>query len=86
MNDVGKRAHVLKHSHRRCVIGAFDKHLHEGYIWTGPRSAISFILHKSIFLHFVHHDTNFYEKIYNLLTEGNILMLMGVVFFQKKKA
>ena len=28
MNDIGKRAHVLKHSHGRCVIGAFDKILH----------------------------------------------------------
>ena len=25
MNDIGKRAHVLKHSHGRCVIGSFDK-------------------------------------------------------------
>ena len=28
MNDIGKRAHVLKHSHGRCVIGYFDKFLH----------------------------------------------------------
>ena len=25
MNDIGKIAHVLKHSHGRCVIGYFDK-------------------------------------------------------------
>ena len=25
INDIGKRAHVLKHSHGRCVIGSFDK-------------------------------------------------------------
>ena len=25
MNDIVKRAHVLKHSHVRCVLGAFDK-------------------------------------------------------------
>ena len=25
MNDIGKIAHVLKHSHGRCVIGDFDK-------------------------------------------------------------
>ena len=25
MNNIGKRSHVLKHSHGRCVIGAFDK-------------------------------------------------------------
>ena len=32
MNDIGKRAHALKYSHVRCVIGAFDKNLHEGSI------------------------------------------------------
>ena len=46
MNDIGKRAHVLKHSHGRSVVGAFDKILHGGSIWTGTRSVISFILHK----------------------------------------
>ena len=35
MNDIGKIAHVLKHSHGRCVIGTFYKILHEGSIWTG---------------------------------------------------
>ena len=30
MNDIGKRAHVLNHSHGRCDIGSFDKILHEG--------------------------------------------------------
>ena len=46
MNDIGKRAHILKHLHGRCVIGSFDKILHEGSIWTGHRAVISFILHK----------------------------------------
>ena len=64
MNDIGKRAHVLKHSHGKRVVGAFDKILHEGSIWTGHRAVLSFILHKSIFLHFVHNGTIFYEKIY----------------------
>ena len=62
MNDIGKRAHVLKHSHGRCVIGAFDKIIHEGYIWTGWKAVLSFIFNKSIFLHFVHHGTIFYDK------------------------
>ena len=62
MNDIGKRAHVLKHSHGKCVVGAFDKYLHEVSIWTGHRSSLSFILHKSIFIYFVHHGTGFYEK------------------------
>ena len=38
------------------------KILHEGSLWTGHRAVISFILHKSIFIHFVHHGTKFYEK------------------------
>ena len=46
LHDVGKRAHVLKHSHGRCVIGSFDKILHEGSLWTGHRAVLSFILHK----------------------------------------
>ena len=46
MNDIGKRAHVLKHSHGRCVIGDLDKILHEGSIWTGHRAFLLFILHK----------------------------------------
>ena len=38
------------------------KKIHEGSIWTGHISVLSFILHKSIFPHFVHHGTRFYEK------------------------
>ena len=62
MNDIGKRAHVMKYSHGRCVVGAFDKILQEGYIWTGHRAVLSFILHKSIFIHFVHNSTRLYDK------------------------
>ena len=62
MNDIGKRAHVLKHSDGRCVVGAFYEILYEGSIWTGHRAVLSFILHKSIFLHFVHNGTRFYDK------------------------
>ena len=54
MNDIGKIAHVLKHSHGGCVIGSFDKILHEASIWTSHRAFLSFILDKSIFPHFVH--------------------------------
>ena len=46
MNDIGKIAHVLKHSHRRCVIGSFDKNLDEVSLWTGHRAVLSFILNK----------------------------------------
>ena len=41
MKDTGKRTHVLKHSHGRCVVGAFDKKLHEGSIFIGPRTVLS---------------------------------------------
>ena len=62
MHDIGKRAHVLKHSHGRSVIGYFDQILHEGSIWTGHRAVLSFILHKSILIHFVHNGTRLYDK------------------------
>ena len=44
------------------LVSLKKKNLHEGYIWYGHRSILSFILHKSIFLHFVHHGTIFYDK------------------------
>ena len=46
INDMGKRAHVIKHSHGRFVVGASDKILRKVSIWTGHRVGISFILHK----------------------------------------
>ena len=73
MDDIGKIAHVLKHSHGRCVVEVFDKILHEVYIWTGHRAVLSFIIHKSIFFHFVHHGTSFYDK-YITSDYGNIYM------------
>ena len=57
MNDIGKLAHIPKNSHVRSVVCALDKKLHYGYIWIGTRAVIYFILHKSIFLHLVHHGT-----------------------------
>ena len=59
---VGKIENILKHSHGRCVVDALDKNLHQGYIWIGYKSVISFIFRKSIFPHFVHHGTSFYDK------------------------
>ena len=50
MNYIGEMAPVLKHSHGRCVVDAFDKNLHEGSIWNGPRAVLSFILHNQYFL------------------------------------
>ena len=63
MNDIGKISHVLKHSHVRWVFGDLDKILHKGSIWDGIRAVLSFILHKSIFLNFVHHGANFMTNI-----------------------
>ena len=72
MNEIGKIAHVLKHSHERCVIGSFDKILHEGSIWTGHISVLSFILHKSIFIHFVNNGKRFYLNIYIIKTQEKL--------------
>ena len=38
MNGIEKRAHVMNHSHGRCVISAFNNVLHGGSIWTGHRA------------------------------------------------
>ena len=85
MHYIDEIAHVLKHSHGIFVVGAFDKILYEGYIWVGPRAVLYFILHKSIFLHLVHHGINFYEKYINTNDRKYILMMVGVVFFQNKR-
>ena len=82
MNYIGKRAHVIKHSHGRCVIGSFDKSLHEGSIWAGHRAVLSFIFHKSIFIQFVHNGTRFYDKYISSKHQKNILMMMEVDFPQ----
>ena len=50
------------HSHVRCVVKTFDKILYEGFILTGHRAVLLFILHKTIFLHFVYHGTKFYDR------------------------
>ena len=84
INDIGKRAHVLKHFHGRCVVGAFDKTLHEGSIWNDHRDVLSFIIYVSIFLHSVYHGTSFYDIYITSYDKRNILMMMGVVFFQKQ--
>ena len=84
MNDTGKRAHVLKHSHRRCVVSPIDKILHEGSIWTGHRAVLSFILHKSIFIHFVHHGTIFYDRYITSDGRKKYIDDDGGVVFPKK--
>ena len=47
------------------MVGAFDKILHEGYILTIPNTVLSFILHISIFIHFVQHGKICYDKYIN---------------------
>ena len=44
--DFGNRSHILKHSPGRMVFGPFEKVFHEGTLWSGYRSVISFILKK----------------------------------------
>ena len=85
MNDIGEELHVLKNPHRRYVVGASDNILYEVSIWTGPRSVLSFILHKSIFIHFIHHGTKIYEKYINNDDREKKLMMMGVVFNQNRR-
>ena len=64
----------------RCVISDFDKTLHKGSIRTGHGDVLSFILHKSIFLHFVHNDIRFYDKYISSENKKMILMMKGVEF------
>ena len=40
MNNIGKIEHVLKHPHGRCVVGPFDKILHEDFIFTVHRDVL----------------------------------------------
>ena len=53
--NFGDRARILNHSHGIMVFGPFEKVFHEGTLWSGYRSVISFILTKQIFLHFYRH-------------------------------
>ena len=48
-SNLGNRYHVLKHLHGRMIFGPFEKYFHNGTLWRGPRSVISFILTKTKF-------------------------------------
>ena len=85
MNSIGKIAQVLKHLHGRCVIDAFDKSLHEGSIWTVPRAVLSFILYKSIFTHFAHYRTIFYDKYITSDNKNKYIDDDGSHVFPKQK-
>ena len=85
MNNIWKRAHVTMHSHGRCMVGEFDNILLEVYICAGPRSVLSFILKKLTIPHFVQNSTQFYDKYIKPSDRKNILMMMGVVSFQRRR-
>ena len=81
MNDIGKRAHVLKHSHGRCVVGPFD--------FFNVKALFGMVIE----LFYLLSSTNqyfftlcimvqyFMTNIYHQIIKRNILMMMGVVFF-----
>ena len=70
--DFGNRSHILKHSHGRMIFGPFEKVFHEGTMWSGYRSVISFILTKQIFIHFFRHKNYFYDRYINSASRKNI--------------
>ena len=65
MNDIGKRAHLLNHSHGRCVIGSFDIFFHEGSIRTGNKAFLSFILTNKDFFTLCIMVQDFMKNIYH---------------------
>ena len=67
------------------MVSAFNKILHEGSIWNGPIAVLSFILHKSIFLHFVHHSTNVYDKYINNYDRRKYIDDYGSGIFPKNR-
>ena len=69
MNDIGKKVHVIKHSHRRCVVGAFDKNLHEGYNWTLPIEVLSLSYTNKYFFTFYITVQKFMKNIKIMMTE-----------------
>ena len=42
MNNIGRRSRVINNLHGSCVVGSFDKKLHEGSILTGHRAGFIF--------------------------------------------
>ena len=72
-NDRGKRAHNIIHSHGMFVMGSFDNKNYEICFWTWHGVLLSFIVHKSIFNHFVHHGTKFYIRYIKYFTRTSLL-------------
>ena len=83
MNDNGKIAHVLQHSHGRCVIGAFDKIYMKALF--GTYIDLFYCLSSTIQYLFTQYIMvqDFMANIYHQ-EKRNISMMTGVVFFQNK--
>ena len=75
-SNLGSRAYILKHLHGRMIFCPFEKVFHEGTLWSGYRTLISFILAKQIFLHLFRHGDRFYNRYLNSVDKKNILMMM----------
>ena len=75
-SDLGSRAHILKHLHGIMIVGPFEKVFREGTLWSGYRAVISFVLTKTIFLHFFRHGYRFYKRYINTTEKMSILMMM----------
>ena len=63
--DLGKRAHVLKYLHDRIIMGTFEIFFHEGSLWRGHISVISFIISKQIFVNLIRHGDQFHNQYLN---------------------
>ena len=61
------------------------KKLHEGSIWTGYIDVLYFILHKSIFLHFLHNGKIFYDKYITSNDKSKYIDDDGSGVFPKQK-
>ena len=85
MNDIGKRAHVLKNLHGRCVVGAFDKIYTRALFGLEPELFYILTSTNEYFFTMYIMLKKVMTNICNLTTEINILMMMGVVFFQNKR-
>ena len=72
--DVGNRSHILKHSHGRMVFGPFEKVFHEGTLWSGYRSVISFILIKQIHVLYTSHILHSEHYIYICILHHSLFL------------
>ena len=74
-SDLGSRSHVLKHLHGRMIFGPFEREIHEGTLFRGHITVISFIITKKN-LHLYHHRDHFYNQNIDKIDKTIILMMM----------